>query len=90
MFTFKLFNYDNAPINLKNKFKFNIDLNNSYDLRNINQLQTSRVSGFNKNGSNMYAFFFSTFIYKFCIEDLFSFYRQPTIIDNLILESSIH
>lgn len=70
-FTFKLFNYNNAPINLKNKFKFNIDLNKSYDLRNINQLQTPRVSGFNKHGSNTFAFFFSTFINKFCIDDLF-------------------
>ena len=66
-----IFNDQNAPKSLKECFRFNIDLNKSYDLRNLNQLAMPQASSFNHFEDDTFKCFFSKFLNKFCINDLY-------------------
>lgn len=72
----------NSPTNLSKRLVSNEELEKKYLLKNIDQLQTPRISGLNNFGANTFEFFFSKFINSFCIKDIkleFNFFKKRVI-----------
>jgi hypothetical protein len=81
IFIHKILRSDNSPTNLKKSFEYNCDLNKRYELRNLNELRTPRISNLNNYGELTFNFFFSKMINRFCVKDLdldFGFFRLRT------------
>ncbi len=79
IFSHKILNSLNGPINLKASFEKKSDLNRTYSLRNDNELMHPKISKINKQGERTFAYCFTKLINNICIEDInldFNFFKS--------------
>ena len=70
-FSHKIFNEPDSPTELKKQFICNLNLNKGHELRNLNKLYQPMSIGFNSYGENDFIYFFSRFINKCYINNLY-------------------
>jgi hypothetical protein len=79
IFSHKILNSLNGPINLKASFEKKSDLNRTYSLRNDNELMHPKISKINNHGERTFAYCFTKLINNICIEDInldFNFFKS--------------
>jgi len=70
IFSHKILNSVNGPINLKNSLEKKSSLNRTYSLRNDNEFIPPRISDKNNYGERTFAYFFTKLINNICIKDI--------------------